>query len=298
MSQQAPDIYERVTLQVIEAMERGAGSFHMPWHVSGDCSAPENVVSRRPYRGVNLLLLGLLAETHGYASGEWATYNQWQALGAQVRKGEKSALIVFWKASERSRAETEDDEEPSRNRPILARGYHVFNSAQVDGYSPKPAPVLPESERVESAERFFAGLGFTIKHGGSRACYSPAEDVIRMPPFSCFRNAVSFYSVLGHEAVHATGAAHRLNRDLKPRFAEESYAMEELVAELGAAFLCASLGLANEPREEHAAYLTGWLKVLRQDKRAVFTAASQALKAVDWMRLRFEEQQQQQSRAA
>jgi antirestriction protein ArdC len=292
MNQQKTDIYERVTRQIIEAMERGAGSYRMPWHVTGaDRFAPANAASKRPYRGINVLLLWLLAEHHGYTSGEWATYNQWQALGAQVRKGEKAELVVFWRISERSREETDDQEEPASNRSILARGYHVFNAAQVDGYAPKAAPVLSESERVESAERFFAGLGFNVEHGGNRACYSPEEDVIHMPPFSCFRNAASYYSVLGHEATHASGAKHRLDRDLKPRFAEESYAMEELVAELGAAFLCSALGLANEPRQEHAAYLTGWLKVLRQDKRAIFTAASQAQKAVDWMRLRNEEQQ-------
>ena len=160
MNQQTPDIYEKVTQQIIEAMERGAGSYRMPWHVTGaDCFAPVNVVSKRPYRGINVLLLWLLAEHHGYTSGEWATYNQWQELGAQVRKGEKAALVVFWKISERSREETEDQEEPASNRSILARGYHVFNAAQVDGYSPKPAPVLPESERIESAERFFSRLG-------------------------------------------------------------------------------------------------------------------------------------------
>jgi antirestriction protein ArdC len=292
MNQQTPDIYERVTRQIIEAMERGAGAYRMPWHVTGaESFAPMNAASKRAYRGINVLLLWLLAEHHGYTSGEWATYNQWQALGAQVKKGEKSALVVFWRISERSREEAEDQEEPASNRSILARGYHVFNSAQVDGYSPEPAPVLPESERSESAERFFAQLGVTVEHGGNRACYSPQEDVIHMPPFSCFRDAASYYSVLGHEAVHASGAAHRLNRDLKPRFAEESYAMEELIAELGAAFLCSALSLENEPREEHAAYLTSWLKVLKQDRRAIFTAASQAQRAVDWMRLRNEEQQ-------
>jgi antirestriction protein ArdC len=292
MNQQTPDIYEKVTRQVIEAMERGAGSYRMPWHVTGaDRFAPANAASKRPYRGINVLLLWMLADHHGYTSGEWATYNQWQELGAQVRKGEKAALVVFWKISERSREETDDQEEPSSNRAILARGYHVFNAAQIEGYAPKAAPVLSESERVESAERFFSLQNVTLEHGGSRASYSPQDDVIHMPPFSCFRDAASFYSVLGHECVHASGAAHRLNRDLKPRFAEESYAMEELIAELGAAFLCSTLGLANEPRADHAAYLSGWLKVLKQDKRAIFTAASQAQKAVDWMRLRADEQQ-------
>ena len=152
MNQQTPDIYERVTQQIIEAMERGAGSYRMPWHVTGaESFAPVNVASRRPYRGVNIILLWLMAESHGYTSGEWATYNQWQALGAQVKKGEKSALVVFWKISEPSREETEDQEEPASNRSILARGYHVFNAGQVEGYSPKTSPVLPESEQIGRA---------------------------------------------------------------------------------------------------------------------------------------------------
>lgn len=294
MNQQTPDIYEKVTGQILEAMERGAGSYRMPWHVTGvEGFAPVNVVSKRPYRGINVLLLWLLAEQHGFSSGEWATYDQWKELGAQVRKGEKAALVVFWKISERKGEEPDSGEETANMRSILARGYHVFNAAQVEGYSPEPAPELPDSQRIESAERFFAQLGVTVEHGGNSACYSPQEDVIHMPPFSCFRDAASYYSVLGHEHVHATGAKHRLDRDLKPRFAEESYAMEELVAELGAAFLCSALGLANEPRQEHAAYLASWLMVLRQDERAIFTAASQAQKAVDWMRLHADEQQSQ-----
>src|SRR5262245_20923274 len=125
---------------------------------------------------------------------EWATYNQWKELGAQVRKGEKSALVVFWRISERSREDTEAQERQSSNPSILARGYHVFNAGQIDGYSPAPSPLLPESERIESAERFFAQLGFTVEHGGNKACYSPEEDIIHMPPFSCFRDADSYYS--------------------------------------------------------------------------------------------------------
>jgi antirestriction protein ArdC len=293
MDQQTTDIYEKVTQQIIEAMERGAGSYRMPWHVSGESFAPVNAVSRRPYRGINVLLLWLMAESLGYTSGEWATYDQWKALGAQVKKGEKAALVVFWRISERKGEGPDSSDEAANIRSILARGYHVFNAGQVEGYSPEPAPVLPEGERVESADRFFSLQRVTIEHGGNTACYSPQEDVIHMPPFSCFRDAASYYSVLGHEHVHATGAKHRLDRDLRPRFAEDSYAMEELIAELGAAFLCAALGFANEPRKEHAAYLGSWLQVLKQDRRAIFTAASQAQKAVDWMRLRADEQQSQ-----
>lgn len=292
MNQQTSDIYERVTKQIIEAIERGAEKFRMPWHVTGaECFAPVNVVSRRPYRGVNVILLWLLSDLNGYESGQWGTYNQWQELGAQVRKGEKAAQVVLWKSSERNREEASDQEEKAGSRAIIAKGYHVFNVAQVEGYSPKPVPVLSESERIESAERFFSQLGTTVQHGGTRACYSPEEDLVRMPHFECFREGIGYYSTLAHELTHWTGAAHRLNRDLKPRFALESYAMEELVAELGAAFLCSALKLSNEPRADHAAYLTSWLKVLKRDKRAIFTAASQAQKAADWMQLAHDEQQ-------
>ena len=292
MNQQTSDIYERVTKQIIEAIERGAEKYRMPWHVTeAECFAPVNVVSRRPYRGVNVILLWALSDSLGYQSGEWGTYNQWQELGAQVRKGEKSALVVLWKTSERSREEREGKDQKAAPRSVIAKGYHVFNVAQVEGYAAKSLPVLSECERVASAEHFFSRLGANINHGGPCACYSPEGDLIRMPHFERFRDTVGYYSTLAHELTHWTGAAHRLNRDLKPRFAAESYAMEELVAELGAAFLCSALKLSNEPRPDHASYLTSWLKVLRQDKRAIFTAASQAQKAVDWMQLRNEEQQ-------
>lgn len=294
MNQPTSDIYERVTRQIIEALERGAEKYRMPWHVTdAECFAPVNVASRRPYRGVNVILLWALSDSLGYQSGEWGTYNQWQELGAQVRKGEKSALVVLWKPSERSRDEREDQEDKAGSRSVIAKGYNVFNVAQVEGYTPNRVPVLPASQRIEAAERFFSQLDATIRHGGPCACYSPEEDVIYMPLFERFHEGVGYYSTLAHEFTHWTGAAHRLNRDLKPRFAKESYAMEELVAELGAAFLCSALRLSNEPRPDHASYLASWLKVLRQDKRAIFTAASQAQKAVDWMQLRNFEQQRQ-----
>jgi len=278
------DVYERVTNQIIEAIEQGAGEWRMPWHrLAADTFAPVNIVSKKPYRGVNILSLWASAAEKGYASGFWATYPQWQQLGAQVRKGETSTLVVFWKFDLlEEEAESDEEEKPERHS-ILARGYHVFNAEQVDGFTLPPMKTLPQAERIEIAERFFAQLGADIRHGGSRAFYNKAEDYIQLPCFEVFKETAAYYATLGHECTHWSGAPHRLNRDLKGRFGDQSYAAEELVAELGAAFLCADLDLANEPRPDHAAYVQNWLKVLREDKRAVFTAASKAQQAVDWM---------------
>ena len=215
------------------------------------------------------------AASNNYRSGIWATYAQWQELGAQVRKGEKSAFIVFWKFPNHVE-ETEEGEEEENKRGPIARGYNVFNADQVDGYSLPDIPALPQTERIESADRFFAALNADIRHGGARAYYSKTEDFIQLPPFDVFKESAAYYATLAHESIHWVGAPHRLNRDLKGRFGDEAYAAEELVAELGAAFLCADLNVENQPRPDHAAYVQNWLKVLRNDKRAIFTAASKA----------------------
>ena len=143
--------------------------------------------------------------------------------------------------------------------------------------------MLPEVQRIDHAEAFFAALDADIRHGGNRACYVPALDQIRMPPFEAFRDPVAYYATLAHEAMHLTGHPSRCARDLSGRFGDESYAVEELVAELGAAFVCADLALTPEPRPDHAAYVASWLKVLRSDKRAIFTAAAKSQAAADWM---------------
>jgi antirestriction protein ArdC len=282
------NVYERVTNQIIEAIERGAAEWRMPWHkLAGANATPVNAVTRKPYRGVNVLSLWATAIERGYRSSVWATYAQWQQLGAQVRKGEESSFIVFWKFdrfTEVEDASAESDAEGTERRgSILARGYHVFNAEQVDGFPLPPLELPQPGERIEAAEQFFSHLGAEIRHGGNRAFYNPTLDFIQLPPFALFRDEAAYYATLAHECIHWSGAPHRLNRDLKGRFGEEAYAAEELVAELGAAFLCADLGIANEPRPDHAAYVQSWLSVLRNDKRAIFTAASKAQAAADWM---------------
>lgn len=281
------DIYQRVTDSIVAAIEAGAGKWRMPWHSGMDGIAPVlpvNLATGRPYRGVNTVVLWASAQAKTYGSAVWGTYRQWQERGAQVRKGEQASPVVFWKITERGEAQdgSEEQEDSRGGRRFFARGYSVFNAAQVEGFEvPSPA-LLPEAQRIERAETFFAGLGAAIQHGGNRAFYRPVEDRIQMPLFPAFADPVAYYATLAHEVTHWTGHPSRCARDLKGRFGEEAYAAEELVAELGAAFLCADLALASEPRPDHAAYVQSWLKVLRGDKRAIFTAAAKAQVAADY----------------
>lgn len=278
------DIFQRITDQIVSAIEEGAGSCRMPWKTSGGFPySPINAISKRPYRGINVLVLWAIAEKKGYKSGVWATFKQWQQLGAQVRKGEKSANVVFWKFFDRDER-PEGEEATGKTKQIpMARDYWIFNAEQVDGYSnPKDAP-LSRGERIEHAETFFRSLGVIPRPGGNQAYYCPDSDTVHMPAFEAFKEPLFYYSVLSHETTHWTAAPHRLNRNLSGRFHSESYAMEELVAELGAAFLCAELGLPTDPRQDHAPYVATWLKVMKNDKRAIFTAAAKAQEAVDWM---------------
>ena len=279
-----PDVYARVTSQIVNAIEQGVGNWRMPWHTSGRfASSPINATSRKAYRGINTVCLWAAAESKGYDSGEWATYAQWQERGAQVRKGEKATTVVFWKFANNA-SETEDGETPaSGSRLLFTRGYAVFNASQVDGYTPKAEPAVSMPERIERAETWFQSIGATVSNGGNRAYYAPGTDHIQMPPFAAFAENVSYYSTLAHEHTHWTARAERCDRQLGKRFGDSAYAAEELIAELGAAFVCAHLGLSTEPREDHAQYIQSWLKVLRADKRAIFTAASKAQQAADYL---------------
>ncbi|RXG86369.1 ArdC family protein [Bradyrhizobium zhanjiangense] len=286
-AQASKDIYERVTNQIIAAIEAGAGEYRMPWHHDGSAiTTPVNVASRKAYRGVNILSLWAAAHASGYAAGIWGTYRQWHELGAQVRKGERGHLVVFWKISDRNGEAERQDGDADHDAParrLFARGYTVFNCAQVDGYTPPELPVLPETERIAHAERFCAALGINIRHGDSQPCYIPSKDIVEMPAFASFRDAISYYAVLFHECGHASGAKHRLDRDLTGRFGSAAYAMEECTVELLSAMICADLNLTVQPRPDHAIYIDSWLEVLRSDPRAIFTAASKAQQIADWM---------------
>jgi antirestriction protein ArdC len=280
------DVYARVTDQIINAIEQGVGNWRMPWHTSARfASSPINAISRKAYRGINTVCLWAAAEAKGYDSGEWATYAQWQERGAQVRKGEKSTCVVFWKFANGTaeNQDGEDNQPASGSRLLFTRGYAVFNAGQVDGYTPKAEPDVPMLERIERAETWFHSIGADVRNGGNRAYYAPADDHIQMPPFPAFIENVSYYSTLAHEHTHWTARAERCDRQLGKRFGDSAYAAEELIAELGAAFTRAHLGLSTEPRQDHAQYIQSWLRVLRADKRAIFTAASKAQQAADYL---------------
>ena len=279
------DVYQRITDQIVAQVEAGAGEWRMPWHTAEARGLPVNAVSRKPYRGGNILPLWIAAAMAGYDSHEWATYKQWKEAGAQVRKGERSHLVVFWKFKDQEEVPdaTQQEFNDRASRLVLVRGYSVFNAAQVDGYAPEMVPLLPEPERVDNAEAFFRHTQATIKTGGGRAFYTPISDEIVVPKIERFPEAVSYYAVLAHELTHWTGHETRLNRDLLTQTGKEDYAREELVAELGAAFLCAGLGLANEPRRDNAAYVASWLKALKNDPKAIFSAASKAQYAADYL---------------
>jgi antirestriction protein ArdC len=283
-STEKQDVYTRVTSQIVNAIEQGAGTWRMPWHTSGKFAfSPINVTSKKPYRGINTVCLWAAAQAKRYERGEWATYQQWQERGAQVRKGEKATLVVFWKFANDSGESQEGSEQPSASSShlLFTRGYSVFNAAQVDGYTPKADVGTPLLERIEHAEQFFQQIGADLRHGGNQAFYSPASDHIQMPPFQAFAENIPYYSTLAHEHTHWTATASRCDRQLGKRFGDSAYAAEELIAELGAAFTCAHLGLSTEPREDHAQYIQSWLRVLKADSKAIFSAASKAQQATD-----------------
>jgi len=196
------DVYAKVTSQIITAIEQGVGTWRMPWHTSGRfASSPINATRRKAYRGINTVCLWAAAESKGYPSGEWATYAQWQERGAQVRKGEKSTTVVFWKFANGT-AENQDGDDntlATGSRLLFTRGYSVFNAAQVDGYTPKTEPEVTMPDRINHADSWFQSIGANVRNGGNRAYFSPGSDHIQMPEFAAFKENVSYYSTLAHE---------------------------------------------------------------------------------------------------
>ncbi|MCC7016655.1 MAG: DUF1738 domain-containing protein [Rhodospirillales bacterium] len=283
------DIYTRITGAIIAQLEKGVRPWVKPWnaeHAAGRITRPLRH-NGQPYAGINVLSLWASATVQGFSAPIWMTYRQAQELGGQVRKGEKGSPVVYANALTKTETDAATGDETERSIRFL-KGYTVFNVEQIDGlpdhFHAPAAPRLDPPMRIERAEKFFAATGANISYGGSRAFYRPSTDSIVMPPIEAFRDAESFYSTLAHETVHHSGAPSRLNREFgNKRFGSEGYAMEELVAELGAAFLCADLDLALEPRPDHADYLAHWLTVMKADSRAIFTAASHAQRAADFL---------------
>jgi len=282
------DVYTRITNKIIADLEKGTRPWLKPWnaeHAAGRITRPLRH-NGTPYRGINVLVLWLEAEERGYACPLWMTYNQAVQLGGQVRKGEHGATVVY--ADRFKKTETGDDGQTVEQEIPFMKGYTVFNCEQIDGL-PAPYYALAQAptekiDRIEHAETFFANVKPEIRHGGNMACYSVHADRIQMPPIEVFRDAEAYYATLAHETTHWTRHEKRLNRDFgRKRFGDEGYAVEELVAELGSAFLCADLQLTPEPREDHASYIANWLTVLKNDKRAIFTAAAHAERAAAYL---------------
>ena len=288
MQQATPreDLHQRITNQIVAAIEAGAGDYQMPWNpklcTGPAIGPPHNPVGHYAYHGINILALWASQQHNDYDTAEWATFRQWQAAGAQVRKGEKGTLTVFFKASESGAQSAESDKQESR-RHFIAKAAYVFNVAQVDGFISSPSPELTSIERHAAAETFIKASNASIHHDSRQACYIPGKDEIHLPPDGAFKDAQSYYSVALHELVHWSGHASRCGRDLHNRFGTQAYAAEELVAELGAAFLCAELGISPEPRIDHARYIESWLRILKDDKRAIFTAAAKANQAASFL---------------
>lgn len=282
------DVYEKITAQIVAELEKGVRPWMQPWaagHIAGPVSRPLRS-NGKPYSGINVIMLWATAMERGYSAPIWMTFKQAKELGAHVRKGEKGALVVYASTFTRTEA-NESGEEVERDIPFL-KGYAVFNVEQIDGlpahYTATHAPRLNPEQRIAQAESFFAATGADIRHGGNRAFYAPGPDFVQMPPFESFRGAGAYYGTLAHELTHWTRHKSRLERDFgQKRFGDNAYAMEELVAELGAAFLCADLELVPQIRDDHAPYIAGWLKALKADKRAIFTAAGHAQRAADYL---------------
>jgi len=281
------DLYAEVTAAVIADLESGRLPWVQPWGTDGAAGAglPVNAASQRAYSGINILILWGAVIAGGYPSQHWLTFRQAAQLGAIVRRGEHGTTIFyadrFVPEAEKQRAEAAGDE--ARGVPFLKR-FTVFNAAQCDGLdlalTVPPAP-LPEVEQVPAAEAVIAASGVAFRVGGDKAFYAPGPDCVVVPPQPAFFAPINYYRTCLHELTHATGHASRLARDLGHAFGSPAYAREELVAEMGAAFVCAALGIV--PTVRHADYIASWLAVLREDKRAIFRAASAASRAADWL---------------
>ena len=279
------DLYRQVTDRIIAALAKGTPPWVRPWSAVID-TLPVNAASKRPYRGVNFILLSLEVQAQGYAMNRWLTYRQAAELGGQVRKGEQACPVVFWKlrkvdATGDTFPMSDEQDLPDRVIPLL-RQFHVFNVAQIDGL---PEAMLETSKQrwvpEAKAEELLLMSGARIRHGGAKAFYQPATDEIHIPPRAAFPSAPSYYATALHELTHWTAPPARCARQLGRRFGDDAYAAEEIIAEMGAAFLCARCGL--DGKLEHASYVDHWLRMLRADHRAVFVAAGKAQQAADYI---------------
>lgn len=274
------DVYQSVTDSIVSLLERDLAPWRQPWADSKavDSALPFNAATGRHYSGINVPILWATAQETGYTCNGWLTYKQAQELGGHVRRGEKGQMVVFWKFLEAK----EPDENGNTRTVPMARAYWVFNVAQCDGLGETKAGEIAQPVAPDNVIQWCQSVGADIRHGGNRAFYQRGFDFIQLPRPEQFETAANYHATALHELTHWTGHESRLARTFGKRFGDDAYAFEELCAELGSAFLCASIGIANAPLPEHASYLSHWLRILKADKRAIFTAASQAQKAADY----------------
>jgi antirestriction protein ArdC len=288
------NLYEEVTRQIIAELEAGRFPWVQPWSVGSGALGPDlprNALTARNYSGINVLILWGAVITQGWPSQSWLTFRQALEAGGNVRKGEHGVTVVyadrFTPQAEKERARESGDE--ARSIAFLKR-FTLFNVAQCEGLRPglaaDPVP-LPEREIMPLAEQVIVASGVDFRIGGGEAYYAPGADYVRVPPEPAFFDQINYYRTALHELTHATGHGSRLGRDLTGAFGSKDYAREELIAEMGSAFLCAALGIV--PTVRHADYLGSWLEVLNEDSRAIFRAASAASRAADWLLTRHAE---------
>jgi len=276
------DLYSKVTARIVAELERGAAPWIKPWSATAGQNVPQNAVTNRPYSGCNVILLWL-ARNRGWVTPRFLTYKQAIEAGGHVRKGERGTTVYFVK-----QLQVRDDDSDADTRLVpMMRAYTVFNVSQCENLpgsikAEKSIRVRNPDTRDALADQFLHSTGADIREGRGEAYYAPGADFISMPAFAAFKGADHFYNVAFHELTHWTGHKSRLDRDLKHRFGERAYAAEELVAELGAAFLSAEFGFDSDLR--HAGYIATWIDLLKSDKRAFFTACSRASKAADFLR--------------
>lgn len=284
------DLYAEVTATLIRQIERDPGEPKMPWRRSRTTPLwmPKNAQSEAFYRGINILMLWAAAEERAYHTPLWGTYKQWQELGAQVRGGEKGVRVVKYGEYEitSDRRTGEDDD----GRRLYLKGYTVFNAAQVDNFAlPEPPPSLGPVARIEAVKTFLAHTQARVDIGGERAFYRPSTDTIHMPDEGLFTGtdtmtrSEAWHAVELHEHAHWTSHKSRCNRELGRRFGDKEYIAEELIAEIASAQLCALLGVTQDVRLDHAQYLAHWLTLMKADPKAIFTAATEASRAVDYL---------------
>lgn len=272
--EQRGSVYDIVTERIVALLEKGTVPWHKPWKEKG--GMPKNLISKKPYRGINAFLLHSML----YESPFWLTFNQCRGLGGQVRRGEKSTPVVFWKMFEVTIKENDD----KKVIPLL-RFYNVFNENQCEGLKPE-REVLSETVMAPQTVIESMPLPPDIRYGMRQAAYSQAEDAVLMPDRSSFESADAFYSTLFHELVHSTGHSKRLDRKSLTEsggFGSDPYSREELVAEMGAAFLCGATGIGQSYIQNSAAYVKHWLEHLRNDNKLLIQASAQGQKAVDFI---------------